>query len=317
MAGSFLIIHLATLVLIYGILAVSLNLIMGITGLFDMGHAGFFGIGAYTTAILMTSFNLPWIPSVLASILMAGLVAWVVGIPTLKLRGDYFAVVTMAAGEIARSVFSNWMDVTRGPLGIPNIPDIRFLGIDFKPGLPFFGLALFLLILVVFISQRLIFSPFGRILKGIREDEGAGVEALGKNSYLNKVYIFIIGSGMAGLAGSLFATYISYIDPSTFTLMLTNYILLIIILGGKGNSIGAVIATVLFVVLREGTRFLGLPTSIAAPLQQWIFGLLLVLVTIFAPRGLFPERSERWHIAPAAPATPTISPTIDTGTQKN
>ena len=317
MTGNFLIIHLATLVLIYGILAVSLNLIMGITGLFDMGHAGFFGIGAYTTAILMANFNLPWIPAVLASILMAGLVAWVVGIPTLKLRGDYFAVVTMAAGEIARSVFSNWMDVTRGPLGISNIPDISFLGIDFKPGLPFFGLALFLLLIVVFISQRLIFSPFGRILKGIREDEGAGVEALGKNSYSNKIFIFVIGSGFAGLAGSLFATYISYIDPSTFTLMLTNFILLIIILGGKGNSIGAVIATILFVVLREGTRFIGLPTSIAAPLQQWIFGLLIILVTIFAPRGLFPEKVQRWNIKPAAPSTPVISPSIEPDTQKS
>jgi branched-chain amino acid transport system permease protein len=317
MAGSFLIIHLATLVLIYGILAVSLNLIMGITGLFDMGHAGFFGIGAYTTAILMTDFNVPWIPAVLASILIAGLVAWVVGIPTLKLRGDYFAVVTMAAGEIARSVFSNWMDVTRGPLGIPNIPEISFLGINFSAGLPFLGLSLVLLVIVVFVSQRLIFSPYGRILKGIREDEGAGVEALGKNSYLNKVYIFIIGSGMAGLAGSLFATYIGYIDPSTFTLMLTNFILLIIILGGKGNSIGAVIATVLFVVLREGTRFIGLPTSIAAPLQQWIFGLLLVLVTIFAPRGIFPERTERWDTTSSTPSAPTMTPTHEPGPQEN
>jgi branched-chain amino acid transport system permease protein len=309
MSGSFLIIHLATLVLIYGILAVSLNLIMGITGLFDMGHAAFFGVGAYTTAILMTNFNIPWIPAMLASILMAGLVAWIVGIPTLKLRGDYFAVVTMAAGEIARSVFSNWMDVTRGPLGISNIPEINILGITFQAGLSFLGLSLVMLAIVYFVSQRLIFSPFGRILKGIREDEGAGVEALGKDSYLSKVYIFIIGSGMAGLAGSLFATYIGYIDPSTFTLMLTNFILLIIILGGKGNSLGAVIATVLFVALREGTRFMGLPTSIAAPLQQWIFGLLLVLVTIFAPRGLFPEKTERWNNTPPSPKiTPTPEP---------
>lgn len=317
MAGSFLIIHLATLVLIYGILAVSLNLIMGVTGLFDMGHAGFFGIGAYVTAILMADFNVPWIPAMLASIVVSGLVAWIVGIPTLKLRGDYFAVVTMAAGEIARSVFSNWMDVTRGPLGIPNIPEISFLGIQFTAGLPFLGLSLVLMFIVVFISQRLIFSPYGRILKGIREDEGAGVEALGKNSYLNKVYIFIIGSGMAGLAGSLFATYIGYIDPSTFTLMLTNFILLIIILGGKGNSIGAVIATILFVVLREGTRFIGLPTSIAAPLQQWIFGLLLVLVTIFAPRGIFPERTERWKATISTPSGPTMPPTSKPGPQED
>jgi branched-chain amino acid transport system permease protein len=295
MSVGFLAIHLATLVAIYGILAVSLNLIMGITGLFDMGHAAFFGIGAYTTAILMVDFNVAWGPAVLASIIMAALVAWIIGIPTLKLRGDYFAVVTMAVGEIARNVFRNWMVLTHGPLGIPNIPYANIFGLEIKPGIPFAILAFVFLGIVIFIAERLIFSPFGRSLKGIREDEGAGVEALGKNSYMNKMYVFVIGSGLAGLAGSLFATYIQFVDPSTFTLMLTNFILLIILLGGKGNSYGAVVASILFVVLREGVRFLGLPTSIAAPLQQWIFGLLLILVTLFAPRGLIPERTSRWR----------------------
>jgi branched-chain amino acid transport system permease protein len=296
MSVGFLAIHLATLVAIYGILAVSLNLIMGITGLFDMGHAAFFGIGAYTTAILMVDHNISWIPAVLASIFMAALVAWIIGIPTLKLRGDYFAVVTMAVGEIARNVFRNWMELTHGPLGIPNIPYANIFGFEIKSGIPFAILAFVILGIVIFIAERMIFSPFGRSLKGIREDEGAGVEALGKDSYLSKMYVFVIGSGLAGLAGSLFATYIQFVDPSTFTLMLTNFILLIILLGGKGNSYGAVVASVLFVVLREGVRFLGLPTSIAAPLQQWIFGLLLILVTLFAPRGLIPERTSRWKI---------------------
>ncbi len=301
MGYSFLLIHLATLVAIYGILSISLNLIMGVTGLFDMGHAAFFGIGAYTTAILMTQLDVPWIPSIALSFVLAGLIAWVAGIPTLKLRGDYFAVVTMAVGEIARSVFRNWMDVTRGPLGIPNIPHASFLGVTFAPGMPFLGLAFFFLALMLFVSQRLIFSPFGRILKGIRDDEGAGVEALGKDSYRHKMRVFVIGSGMAGIAGSLFATYIGYIDPSTFTLWLTNFILLIIILGGKGNAIGAVVATALFVFLREGVRFLGLPTSIAAPLQQWIFGLLLILAMLFAPRGIVPEQTDRWRPLPTPP----------------
>lgn len=305
MSFGFLATHLATLVAIYGILAVSLNLIMGVTGLFDMGHAAFFGVGAYATAVLMVDFGLPWIPAMLVSILLAGLVAWVIGIPTLKLRGDYFAVVTMAVGEILRAVFRNWMGVTRGPLGIPNIPYISLFGIEFKPGVPFLILAFVFLGIVLFIAQRLIFSPFGRSLKGIREDEGAGVEALGKNSYRDKMFVFVIGSSLAGLAGSLFATYIGYIDPSTFTLMLTNFILLIILLGGKGNSVGAILATILFVILREGVRFLGLPTSIAAPLQQWLFGLLLILVTLFTPRGLFPERTDRWKI-PASSSAPAI-----------
>jgi branched-chain amino acid transport system permease protein len=297
MSFGFLVTHLVTLVAIYGILAVSLNLIMGITGLFDMGHAAFFGIGAYTTAVLMVDFNLPWIPAMLASIALSGLIAFIVGIPTLKLRGDYFAVVTMAVGEISRNVFRNWMEVTRGPLGIPNIPYISLFGYEFKPGIPFLVLAMVFLGIVLFISQKLIYSPFGRSLKGIREDEGAGVEALGKNSYRDKMFVFIIGSGLAGLAGSFFATYIGYIDPSTFTQMFNNYILLIILLGGKGNNLGAILGTILFVILREGVRFLGLPTSIAAPMQQWLFGLLLILVTLFTPRGLFPERPQIWKLS--------------------
>lgn len=297
MSFGFLVTHLVTLVAIYGILAVSLNLIMGITGLFDMGHAAFFGIGAYATAVLMVDFNLPWIPAMLASIVLSGLIAFIVGIPTLKLRGDYFAVVTMAVGEISRNVFRNWMEVTRGPLGIPNIPYIKLFGFEFKPGISFLLLAFVFLGIVLFISQKLIYSPFGRSLKGIREDEGAGVEALGKNSYRDKMFVFVIGSGLAGLAGSFFATYIGYIDPSTFTQMFNNYILLIILLGGKGNNLGAILGTILFVILREGVRFLGLPTSIAAPMQQWLFGLLLILVTLFTPRGLFPERAQTWKIS--------------------
>jgi branched-chain amino acid transport system permease protein len=140
------------------------------------------------------------------------------------------------------------------------------------------------------ISQRIVYSPFGRVLKGIREDESA-TQSLGKNTYRFKMLIFIVGCGMAGLAGSLYAHYIGFIDPSSFVMWLTFFIILIIMLGGLGNNVGALVATVVFVLLREGLRFVALPERLnPAALQQLIFGVLLIIVTIFLPRGLIPER---------------------------
>ena len=140
------------------------------------------------------------------------------------------------------------------------------------------------------IAERIIRSPFSRVLKGIREDETAA-QALGKNTYRFKMIIFVTGCGMAGLAGSLYAHYISYIDPGSFVMWLTFFIILIIMLGGLGNNVGALVATTVFVLLREGLRFVKLPEGLnPAALQQLIFGLLLIAATLYMPRGLIPER---------------------------
>jgi branched-chain amino acid transport system permease protein len=155
----------------------------------------------------------------------------------------------------------------------------------------FLGLAC--LVVVYVIAERALHSPFGRVLKGIREDETA-VQALGKNTYRFKMIVFVLGSGMAGLAGSLFAHYIGFIDPSTFVLWLTFFIFLIIMLGGLGNNLGAIVATAVFVALREGLRFVALPAWLnPAALQQLLFGVLLLVTTLFLPRGLIPERKVR------------------------
>lgn len=284
-----LLVHLAVVITIYGILAISLNLIIGMTGLFTIGHAAFFGIGAYASAIL-AKLGVPWVFSMFAGVLIAGLVAFVIGIPTLRLVGDYLAVVTMGLGEIMRAVFKNWIPVTRGPMGLPGIPHAAIFGIRFDTAEKFLILSAVCLIIVFIIAERIIHSPFGRVLKGIREDETAA-QALGKNTYRFKMIIFTAGCGMAGLAGSLYAHYISYIDPSSFVMWLTFFIVLIIMLGGLGNNLGALVATAVFVLLREGLRFVKLPAGLnPAALQQLIFGLLLIAVTIYMPRGLIPER---------------------------
>jgi branched-chain amino acid transport system permease protein len=274
---------------IYGILAISLNLVVGATGLFNLGHAAFYGIGAYTSALLAKS-GIPWLLAMLAGVALAAFIAFLVGIPTLRLVGDYLAVVTMGLGEIARAVFKNWLPVTRGPMGLPGIPHAALAGFKFDTAGRFLALGAVCLLLSYLLAQRLLRSPFGRVLKGIRDDELA-VQALGKNVYRFKLRILVVGSGLAGLAGSLFAHYVAFIDPGSFVMWLTFFILLIIVLGGLGNNLGAVVVTVAFVGLREGLRFVKLPGWLnPAALQQLLFGVLLIVATIFVPRGLIPER---------------------------
>ena len=285
-----LIVHLLVIITIYAILAVSLNLVVGATGLFNLGHAAFYGIGAYTSALLVKA-GVPWPLAALASMALAGFTAFIVGIPTLRLVGDYLAVVTMGLGEITRAVFKNWISLTRGPMGLPGIPHASLPGlVVFDSAEKFLVLGVVCLLLVYLVAERLLRSPYGRVLKGIREDEAA-VQALGKNTYRFKMWSLIVGSARSGLAGSLFAHYITFIDPSSFVMWLTFFIFLIIVLGGLGNNLGAVAVTVVFVALREGLRFVGLPGWLnPAALQQLIFGVLLIIATIFVPRGLIPER---------------------------
>jgi len=283
-----MIFHLLVLITIYAILSISLNLAVGVTGLFNLGHAAFFGIGAYTSALLNMA-GVPFWLALLAGVCMASLIAFLIGLPTLRLVGDYLAVATMGLGEIARAVFKNWISVTRGPMGLPGIPHASLFGFAFDSFAKFLALSAACLGIVYILAETLIRSPFGRVLKGIREDEIA-VQALGKNSFWFKMWSLVISAGIAGLAGSLFAHYMGFIDPSSFGMWLTFFILLIIMLGGLGNNLGAVVGAVIFVVVREGLRFVGLPPAIAAPLQQLLFGVLLIVMTIFAPRGLIPER---------------------------
>lgn len=286
-------VHLLVLITIYGILAISLNLMVGMAGLFNLGLAAFYGIGAYTSAILARNFGVPVGLSLLAGVALAALIGFIIGLPTVKLVGDYLAVVTMGLGEITRAVFKNWVPVTRGPMGLPGIPHLSLFGFKLDTAPLFLGFS-FLMILISFVLvERIRLSPFGRVLRGVREDE-MGAQALGKNTYWYKMTALVVGSGLAGLAGGLFAHYMNFIDPSSFVMWLTFFIFLAIMMGGLGNTLGAVVATGVLMLLREGLRFAGLPPAIAAPLQQLIFGLLLILMTIFAPRGLIPEQKPRY-----------------------
>jgi branched-chain amino acid transport system permease protein len=279
--------NLLILICIYVILAVSLNLIIGFSGMLNLGHAAFFGVGAYASALLALAGYPYWV-CFIAAIFFAGLGGALVAYPSLKLRGDYLAIATLGFGEIARAVMKNWVSLTRGPLGLPGIPKISFFGLTLATKFQFFIFALILAVLVVLFVSRIVKSPFGRVLRAIREDEIAA-QAIGKNVKKYKVIAVIAGAACAGIAGSLFAHHITFIDPTTFTLMETILMLCMVVLGGIASIRGSIAGAAILVLLPEPLRFLGLPTSTAAALRVMIYAVILILLMIYHPNGLFGE----------------------------
>lgn len=277
--------HILVISGIYVILTLSLNLIVGYTGLPSLGHAAFSCIGAYVSSLLALKFGIsPWI-GLVAGACLGAVLGVVIGYPSIRLKGDYLALATFGFGVIVYSVAKNWVAVTRGPMGLPGIPRFSFFGFELDPIWSYLLLVIFFVWLTIFIIQRIVNSPFGRILKSIREDEIAA-EALGKNTAKYKLLVFVIGAFFAAIAGSLYAHYITFIDPSSFTIMESITILLMVIFGGMGSIAGSVVGAVVLVVFPELLRFLGMPSSIAAQTRQMIYGLLLILLMIKRPQGL-------------------------------
>ncbi len=277
-------IHLAILFSIYAILGVSLNLVVGYTGLLSVTHAAFYGIGAYATAILSTTYHWNFFVTMFVGIALAGIIALLIGLVLSRFDADYYALASLGFNIIVYSIFLNWQSVTRGPLGIPGIERPDFVGANWQ----FLVLAALFLALVYYLAQHLGFSSFGRVLKAIREDEKA-IQVFGYETHYYKLVIFVIGAMMAAVAGSLFAVYITFIDPSTFTLNESIFILAIIILGGLANNKGAVLGALFLILLPEILRFVGFPTDIAAQMRQVVYGMLLVLLMLYRPQGLMGE----------------------------
>lgn len=281
-------IHLAILVGIYGILSLSLNLVVGYTGLLSVTHAAFYGVGAYITALLLTNFGVNFFLALLAGIVISVLVSFLIGIVLSKFRGDYYALGSIGFNIIVYSVFLNWQDVTRGPLGIPGIDRPTIFGFSFSSNISFLILTALLCILVYLISKFVVNSSFGRVLKAIREDENA-IKVFGYNTTYYKLAVFMIGAGMASIGGALFATYITFIDPSTFTINESIFLLAVIIFGGLSNLKGSMIGALALILLPELLRFVGFPTEIAAQMRQVTYGLLLIFFMLYRPQGLVGE----------------------------
>ena len=279
------ILHILVIAGIYIILALSLNLIVGYTGLPALGHAAFSCIGAYASSLLALNAGLsPWI-GLLTGACAAALAGIAIGYPAVRLKGDYLALATFGLGVIVYSIAKNWVSLTRGPMGLPGIPGFSVFGFQFSGIWSYLLLVLVFVAITIFIISRIVNSPFGRVLLSIREDEIAS-ESLGKDTTKYKLLVFIIGAFFAGIAGSLYSHYITFIDPSSFTLMESITILLMVIFGGMGRISGSIVGAIILVVFPELLRFLGMPSSIAAPMRQMIYGLLLVFLMIKRPQGI-------------------------------
>jgi len=305
-----LIIHLLNVVIIWAILGLSLNILQGTAGLYNLGHAAFFALGAYGSALLSKA-GVPWIVCLIGAAVLPTALAALYGLPTLRLKADYFATVTMGIGEITRNVLNNWQEATGGPNGVIRIPNISLFGLEVKrgPGTLIFGLALLLLIL--WGLERWRRSGFGQVLKAGREDEDAA-RALGKDIYRSRLWCFMISAAVAGIAGSLFAHYYGYVSPGDFEIWVTFNMTLIVMIGGAGNFLATLPVAFIFVLLRDGMRFLPLPPTAQGPLQQFLYGALLILITLRFPHGLMREKPS--IMAPKAVAEPApVAPDPEIG----
>jgi branched-chain amino acid transport system permease protein len=278
-------IHLLILIGIFLILSLSLQLALGYTGLLNLGHIAFYAIGAYISALL----TLNGVPFIVA-FLLAGVGSFIVGallaLPTKRLRGDYLALATLGFSFVVYAITLNWTGLTRGPLGLPGIPKPEIAGVLFSSNLAFLGLVAVVAVITYFLIKRLVDSPFGKVLEAIRDNELA-VKILGKNSFRVKVITLGTSAFFAGIAGSLYAHYITFIDPSSFTIMQLIPIISIVIIGGMASLKGTVIATIFLVLLPEPLRFIGFPSSIVGPMRQIIYALVLILMLIYKPKGFY------------------------------
>ena len=277
--------HILIISGIYIILTLSLNLIVGFTGIPALGHGAFSCVGAYTSALLALRLGLsPWF-GLLFGAIVASILGAVVAFPAIRLKGDYLALATFGLAVIVYAVAKNWISLTRGPMGLPGIPGLSLFGYELSSIMSYLIVVSIFVVITFFTIERVVDSPFGRVLRAIREDETAA-KALGKDTDRYKLLVFIMGAFFAGIAGGLYAHYITFIDPSSFTMMESITILLMVIFGGMGSLYGSVLGAAILVIFPEALRFLGLPSAIAAPLRQMIYGLLLVVLMIKRPEGL-------------------------------
>ncbi|WP_409450707.1 high-affinity branched-chain amino acid ABC transporter permease LivM [Comamonas sp.] len=301
-------VDIATLALIYVMLGLGLNIVVGFAGLLDLGFVGFYAVGAYTYALLFHWAGWSFWEALPLSGAAAALFGFLLGFPVLRLRGDYLAIVTLGFGEIIRLLLVNLVDVTGGPDGISGIPKPTLFGFELTRtasqegaqtlqqlmGIEFntmhmviflYLLALCLALVTLWISNRLIRMPIGRAWEALREDEVA-CRSLGMNPTKIKLSAFTLGAMFAGFGGAFFAARQGIVSPESFSFIESALILAIVVLGGMGSQIGVVVAAILITVLPELAREF-------SEYRMLIFGLVMILMMVWRPQGLFPMK--RYH----------------------
>lgn len=309
-------VRVGTRMLVFVLLALGLNLVMGETGLLNLGYIAFFAVGAYTTAIVSTPFtglHWPWWVAVPSSIVTAMIAGFLVGLPTLRLRGDYLAIVTLAFGEIVRTTFNNWRSVTNGPGGLPDIYQPTVFGFNFDSVAhpqAYYYLLLALVVVVTVLLANLKKSRIGRAWNALREDEIAARHA-GIHPTRLKMLAMVLSAGIAGLAGSVFAYYQAFINPTYFVFIQSVIVVCMVVLGGMGSIPGVIIGAAVLDTLPElirATFSQWLPALLGAQfMASWpegmrtfftefdryrmlLFGTIIVVIVIFRPEGLLPDR---------------------------
>jgi ABC-type branched-subunit amino acid transport system permease subunit len=294
-------VYLAIMMGIFAILSVSLNLQYGFTGLANFGQVAFFCLGAYATTIVTLTFNMSFFLGLIASMVLAGLFGYIIAIPTADLREDYWAIVTLAAAEIVRLFFLNedWV-VGGGPyrggaFGVGGIPQ-PFRSYFSVQAYPFFylGIVVVCVLFTYLIINRLTSSPFGRVLKSIREGDDRLAQAMGKDVKKFRVKAMAIGGMFGGLAGCLWAHYYGFISPEQFVPLETFIVWAMVIVGGKGNNKGAILGAVIIIIFYHSTRYLKDYVPInevtLASLRMVAIGILIVIVMLFMKEGIVKEK---------------------------
>ncbi|MBS3787036.1 branched-chain amino acid ABC transporter permease [Candidatus Bipolaricaulota bacterium] len=290
-------IYLFTMFGIYALFAMSLNLQVGYAGLVNFGQVAFFALGAYTSALLVVKAGLPIAVGIIAGMLASGFFGCLLAWPTKSLKSDYWAITTLAAGEVIRLFALNEKWLTEGPFGVMNIPQPLEGLIDKYYNIFYFIFVLIVVAVVYMLLSMLTDSPFGRNLKAIRDAEDLS-KSLGKNTQKIKVQVMAIGGLVAGLAGAIFAHYMVYISPENFRPLETFLIWGMIIVGGRANNRGAILGAVVIQTFYVSTRFVGNYVPIGSDLmsaaRMIVIGLLMVSFLIFRPEGLLRERKKTY-----------------------
>jgi branched-chain amino acid transport system permease protein len=281
-------VDVAVLAGIYIVLALGLNIVVGLAGLLDLGYIAFYAVGAYIYALLWVHFKVPfWLGLPIGATVAAGF-GLLLGTPVLRLRGDYLAIVTLGFGEITRLVINNWDEVTRGPNGILGIQRPILFGFQFRQPMHYYYLILAMVFLTIFVVRRLEQSRIGRAWVAVREDEIAA-RAMGVNVTTMKLRAFATGAAFAGLAGVFFAGKMTFISPESFTFMESVMILCMVVLGGMGSIPGVVLGAVLLIILPEALRQFQL-------YRVLVFGGAMAVMMVFRPQGLIPSKRRKMEL---------------------
>lgn len=277
------VIRIGVISCIFSILALSLGMLVGQIKLVSAGHAAFFGIGAYTSALLTTRVELPFLGGLVSAILLTALIGFLFSIPILKLKGHYLSVGTLAFGIVVQVIMLNWESVTNGPNGVPGVPFPSLFGAELDSDVKMYYFVLVLLVLVLLGLSRLYRSPIGRAFNYIREDEVAA-STIGIRVVRYKVLGFTLSAGLAGLAGSLFAHYMAFINYDTFSPMESFMVLAMVVVGGMSTLMGPVLGAFILSALPELLRDL-------SDYRMLLYGVILVLILLLRPQGILGKKA--------------------------